>query len=159
MASPPSTARSAFSVRHRQLPDKGTDHQRGNDFMTQVRIGIVQELTRGRKSDQLRAPSDRARSRQNTLGREERALWLYDFSATGACWLDRYYAEAMANRNAEQIEQVKREKGLRKRLPRRPGQSVQDDVIAAHGVLGAWRIAPANSTAHRHREDRLGARG
>ena len=114
------------------LPINGPDQfSIGNDFMTQRRIGVVQEFTRSEKR-QLRA--ERFEREADKYLAEKMGIVAAIQRDTALAWLDRYYAEAMAAAIAEQIEQVKREI-LAAESAYRAGRGSQADVIAAHGVL------------------------
>lgn len=114
------------------LPVNGPDQfSVGNDFMTQRRIGIVQEWTRSEKRD-LRAERFEREAQRSSA--EKTALIASIQRETALAWLDRYYAEAMATVIAEQAAQVKVEI-LATESAYRAGRGSQADVFAAHGVL------------------------
>jgi outer membrane protein TolC len=114
------------------LPINGPDQfSIGNDFMTQRRIGVMQEFTRSEKR-QLRA--ERFEREAEKYLAEKTAIVASIQRDTALAWLDRYYAEAMAAAIADQMEQVKREI-LAAESAYRAGRGSQADVFAAHGVL------------------------
>jgi outer membrane protein TolC len=114
------------------LPINGPDQfSVGNDFMTQRRIGVMQEFTRSEKR-QLRA--ERFEREAEKYLAEKTAIVASIQRDTALAWLDRYYAEAMAAAIADQMEQVKREI-LAAESAYRAGRGSQADVFAAHGVL------------------------
>ncbi len=114
------------------LPINGPDQfSIGNDFMTQRRVGIVQEFTRSEKR-QLRAERFEREAQRSSA--EKTALVASIQRETALAWLDRYYAEAMVAVIAEQAAQVKVEI-LATESAYRAGRGSQADVFAAHGVL------------------------
>jgi outer membrane protein TolC len=114
------------------LPVNGPDQfSLGNDFMTQRRIGVVQEFTRSEKR-QLRAERFEHEAQRSIA--EKTALVASIQRDTALAWLDRYYAEAMAAVIAEQAGQVKLEI-VAAEGAYRSGKGSQADVFAAHGVL------------------------
>jgi outer membrane protein TolC len=114
------------------LPVNGPDQfSVGNDFMTQRRIGVMQEFTRSEKR-QLRA--ERFEREAEKYLAEKTAIVASIQRDTALAWLDRYYAEAMAAAIADQMEQVKREI-LAAESAYRAGRGSQADVFAVHGVL------------------------
>ena len=114
------------------LPIDGPDQfSVGRDFMTQRRIGVMQEFTRSDKR-QLRAERFE-REAQKSLA-EKTALIASTQRDTALAWLDRYYAEAMASVIVEQAKEVKLEI-LAAESAYRAGRGSQADVFAAHGVL------------------------
>ena len=114
------------------LPVNGPDQfSIGSDFMTQRRIGVVQEFTRPEKR-QLRAERFEREAQRSSA--EKTALIASIQRDTALAWLDRYYAEAMAAVIAEQAAQVKLEI-VAAESAYRAGRGSQADVFAAHGVL------------------------
>ena len=114
------------------LPINGPDQfSIGNDFMTQRRVGVMQEFTRSEKR-QLRAERFE-REAQKSLA-EKTALLASTLRDAALAWLDRYYAEAMAAVIVEQAKEVKLEI-LAAEGAYRAGRGSQADVFAAHGVL------------------------
>lgn len=117
------------------LPVNGADRlSLTNDFMTMRRIGVSQEITRGEKR----------RLRGARFEREaEKALAEKDVVAaaiereTALAWLDRYYAEAMAEVLAEQgVEaqvQIQAAEGAY-----RAGRGTQGDLLLARSALAAF---------------------
>ena len=114
------------------LPVNGPDQfSIGNDFMTQRRVGVMQEFTRSEKR-QLRAERFE-REAQKSLA-EKSALIASIQRDTALAWLDRYYAEAMTAVIVEQAKEVRLEI-LAAESAYRAGRGSQADVFAAHGVL------------------------
>src|SRR5439155_11726 len=89
------------------LPINGEDRfSVTRDFMTMRRIGLMQELTRGAKRE-LRAQRF---EREAEKGIAEKAMATASIQrGTALAWLERYYADAMLNVVAQQIEHVKGE--------------------------------------------------
>ena len=114
------------------LPVNGPDRfSIGNDFMTQRRIGVLQEFTRSEKR-QLRAERFEREAQRSSA--EKTALIASIQRDTALAWLDRYYIEAMATVIADQAAQVKLEIAATESAYR-AGRGSQADVFAAHGVL------------------------
>ena len=114
------------------LPIDGPDQfSVGRDFMTQRRIGVMQEFTRSDKR-QLRAERFEQEAQKSLA--EKTALIAFTQRDAALAWLDRYYAEAMASVIAEQSKEVKLEI-LAAESAYRAGRGSQADVFAAHGVL------------------------
>lgn len=113
------------------LPINGPDQFTiGNDFMTQRRIGVMQEFTRSEKR-QLR--SERfEREAQRSIA-EKAALIASIQRNTALAWLDRYYAEVMAAVIAEQSAQIRLEI-IATESAYRGGRGSQADLFAAHGA-------------------------
>ncbi|HEY3077748.1 MAG TPA: TolC family protein [Burkholderiales bacterium] len=114
------------------LPVNGADQfSLTRDFMTMRRIGVMQELTRGRKRE-LRAQRFEREAERSAA--EKAAAIAAIQRNTALAWLERYYAEAMAAVIAEQAGQVKREI-LAAEGAYRGGRASQADVIGAHSTL------------------------
>ena len=114
------------------LPINGPDQfSIGNDFMTQRRIGVMQEFTRSEKR-QMR--SERFEREAEKYLAEKTAIVASIQRDTALAWLDRYYAEAMSAAVADQMEQVKREI-MAAESAYRTGRGSQADLFAMHGVL------------------------
>ena len=136
-----------MAVAAKQLPDPvlkaGIDNLPVNraerfsltdDFMTMRRIGVSQEFTR----------ADKRHLRSSRFDREaEKSLAQKDVTAaaierdTTIAWLDRYYAEAMAQVIAEQGEQARIEIQAAEGTYR-AGRGSQADVIVARSALVAF---------------------
>lgn len=117
------------------LPVTGRD--RGsltNDFMTMRRVGLMQEITR---SDKRHLRADRFElDAQKTLAEKTVTTAAIERDAALA-WLDRYYADAMAEVIAEQGEQAKLEIQSAEGAYR-AGRGNQADVFAARSALAAF---------------------
>jgi outer membrane protein TolC len=89
------------------LPVDGPDRfSVTRDFMTQRRVGLMQELTRG---DKLRSRAERfERDAEKSLAEKTAAIATIQRD-TALAWLDRYYADAMATLVTEQAHQVRLE--------------------------------------------------
>lgn len=117
------------------LPADGPDRfSLTNDFMTQRRVGVMQELTRGDKR-QLRA--DRYRREAEKELAEKNLVVAAIQRDTALAWLDRYYAEAAAAVIAEQGEQARLEVQAAEGAYR-GGRGSQADVFAARSALAAF---------------------
>ncbi|OLC66272.1 MAG: heavy metal resistance protein CzcC [Betaproteobacteria bacterium 13_1_40CM_4_64_4] len=137
------------------LPINGPDQlSLTRDFMTMRRIGVMQELTRGQKRALRAQRFDR--ETEKSLAEKDAALAAIQRESALA-WLERYYAETMANVLAEQVAQARLEVQASEAAYRgaRAGQS---DVFATHSTLAgledrasefAKRIAVAKTTLAR----------
>ncbi|SFH63413.1 Outer membrane protein TolC [Collimonas sp. OK307] len=114
-----------------------TGRDRGNlntDFMTQRRVGVMQEITR---SDKRRLRSDVFElEAQKTLAEKKAATATIERD-TALAWLELYYANAMAAVVAEQGEQAKLEIQSAEGAYR-AGRGNQTDVIAARDALAKF---------------------
>lgn len=114
-----------------------TGRDRGNlnsDFMTQRRVGVMQEITR---SDKRRLRSDVFElEAQKTLAEKKAATATIERD-TALAWLELYYANAMAAVVAEQGEQAKLEIQSAEGAYR-AGRGNQADVIAARDALATF---------------------
>lgn len=117
------------------LPINGPDRfSLTNDFMTQRRIGVMQEFTRADKR-QLRAERFN-RDADKTVAEKNVSTAAIERD-TALAWLDRYYAEAMAAVIAEQGSQARLEvQGAEGAY--RAGRGNQADVFAARGALAMF---------------------
>ena len=114
------------------LPITGEDRfSTTNDFMTMRRIGVMQELTRGKKRE---ARAQRFEREAEKSVAEKAAATASVERGTALAWLERYYAEAMLKVVADQIEQVKGEIAAAEAVYR-GGRGSQADVIGAHSTL------------------------
>ena len=114
------------------LPITGPDRfSTTNDFMTMRRIGVMQEITGGKKRE-LRTQRFE-RDAERSLAEKDAALTIIQ-RETAMAWLDRYYAEAMARVLDQQVAQARLEVQAAEGAYRgaRAGQS---DVFAAHSTL------------------------
>src|SRR5258708_14844191 len=116
------------------VPVTGPDRfSLGNDFMTMRRVGVMQEITRGEKR-RLRAErydreADKSLAeRQMTIAAIQRD--------TALAWLDRYYAEAMAQLIDEQVTQARLEIETAE-AAYRAARGNHAHVFAAHAPLSA----------------------
>lgn len=78
----------------------------GRDFMTMRRVGVMQEFTRESKRNLRGERYEREADKTIAQKTETLATLRRD---TALAWLDRYYAEAMANLLADQIKQIQLE--------------------------------------------------
>ena len=134
------------------LPVDGADRfSLTRDFMTMRRVGVMQELTRGAKRE-LRAQRFE-REAEKSAAEKNAALAQIQRDAALA-WLDRYYAERMAEVLAGQIAQARLEMQAAE-AAYRGARAGQADVFAAHGtaamledraseLAGRVRVAKAN---------------
>ena len=114
------------------LPVDGADqYSLTNDSMTQRRIGVVQEFTRGDKK-QLRG--ERYEREADKMLAEKAAMNLGIQRDTALAWLDRYYAEASAALINEQIRQEQNEIDAAQ-TAYRAGRGSLSDVLAARTAL------------------------
>lgn len=113
------------------LPVDGSDSfSISRDFMTQRRIGVMQEFTRAEKR-QLRGERY---EREADKALAEKSATMADIQRdTALAWFDRYYAEAMAGRMAEAIQQAQLEIDAADSAYR-SGRSSQADVFAARAA-------------------------
>ena len=89
------------------LPVNGSDRfSLSRDFMTMRRIGLMQELTRGKKRE-LRGQKFE-READKSIAEKDAAIAAIQRDSALA-WLERYYAETMANVLAEQVAQARLE--------------------------------------------------
>ncbi len=114
------------------LPVTGPDRlSLTRDFMTQGRIGVMQEITR---SDKLRLRAERfERSAQKTLAEKNVTVAAIERD-TALAWLDLYYAQAMAAVVAEQGSQARLETEAAEGAYR-GGRGNQAEVFAARSAL------------------------
>jgi outer membrane protein TolC len=117
------------------LPVNGADrYSLTNDFMTQRRVGVMQEITR---SDKLQLRADRFElAAQKTLAEKTVAIAAIERD-TALAWLDRYYADAMAAVIAEQGEQARLEIQSAQGAYR-AGRGSQADIFAARSALAMF---------------------
>jgi outer membrane protein TolC len=114
------------------VPVDGADKlSLGRDFMTMRRVGVMQELTRGKKRE-LRAQRFELEARKGSAEREATLASIQRDAATA--WLDAYFAEAAAGLIAEE-----RVRGLQELeasdLAYRAGRASQADVFATRSVV------------------------
>lgn len=116
------------------LPVEGPDRfSVTRDFMTQRRVGLMQDLTR---ADKRRLRAERyEREAQKSLA-EKAATTASIQRDTALAWLDRYYAEAMAALIAEQAAQARLEIEAAE-AAYRAGRGRQADIFAARSMLVA----------------------
>ena len=114
------------------LPINGPDRfTLGNDFMTMRRIGLTQEFTR---ADKLARRSERYEREAEKSEAEREAAVVTVQRETAIAWLERYYAEAMANAIVEQRAEALREVEAAE-ASYRAGRGGQADVFAARGAV------------------------
>ncbi len=123
-----------LSVGIDSLPLSGPDrYSLTGDFMTQRRIGLMQELTRGEKR-RLRAERF---EREAARSVEEKQVGAAEVQRdTAIAWFERYYTEAMANLVAEQVNEAQR-LIVSAEAAYRGGRGSQSDVLAARAALAA----------------------
>jgi outer membrane protein TolC len=114
------------------LPIDGGDKlSLGRDFMTMRRVGVMQELTRGKKRE-LRAQRFELEARKGSAEREATLATIQRDAATA--WLDAYFAEAAAGLIAEE-----RLRGLQELeasdVAYRAGRASQADVFATRSAV------------------------
>jgi outer membrane protein TolC len=114
------------------IPVDGADKLSvGRDFMTMRRVGVIQELTRGRKRE-LRAQRFELEARKGSAEREATLASIQRDAATA--WLDAYFAEAAAGLIAEE-----RLRGLQELeasdVAYRAGRASQADVFATRSAV------------------------
>ena len=114
------------------LPVNGADqYSITNDSMTQRRIGVVQEFTRG---DKKRLRGERYEREADKMLAEKAAINLGIQRDTALAWLDRYYAEASAELINEQMLQAQNEIEAAQ-TAYRAGRGSLSDVLAARTAL------------------------
>ena len=89
------------------LPVDGPDRYNiSRDFMTQRRIGVMQEFTRAEKrqlrSERYAREADKALAKKSAIAADIQR-------DVGLAWLDRYYAEAMLSQMTEALQQAQLE--------------------------------------------------
>lgn len=116
------------------LPIDGPDRFTiGNDFMTMRRVGVMQEFTR---KDKLSSRSERfEREAEKSEAQMQAAIAMVQ-RETAIAWLERYYAEAMADAIAEQRRASQREIEAADAYYR-AGRGTQADVFAARSAVVA----------------------
>lgn len=113
------------------LPVDGPDRfSLSRDFMTQQRIGVMQEFTRAEKR---RLRSERYEYEAGKALAEKSATVADILLGTALAWFDRYYAEAMAGQMAEAIQQAQLEIDVADSAYR-SGRGSQADVFAARAA-------------------------
>jgi len=116
------------------LPVDGPDRfSLGRDFMTMRRVGVMQELTR---SEKLRLRAQRFEIEAEKSLAEKATTIATIQRDTAVAWLDRYYAEAMAQVIARQAEEERLEI-LAAESAYRAGRGSQGDVFMARAALVA----------------------
>ena len=121
-----------LSVGIDNLPVTGADqYSIGNDFMTQRRIGVMQEFTRGEKK-RLRGEHYEQEAEKTLIEKAEMTLVIQ--RDTALAWLYRYYAEASARLIEDQIRQAQGEIEAAE-TAYRAGRGSQPDVLAARAAL------------------------
>lgn len=114
------------------LPINGPDRFTiGNDFMTMRRIGVMQEATR---ADKLALRSERYEKEAEKSEAQMEAAIATVQRETAIAWLERYYAEAMAETIAQQREESLREVEAAEAYYR-AGRGAQADVFAARAAV------------------------
>ncbi len=125
-----------LSVGIDNLPLDGADqYSLTNDSMTQRRIGLSQEFTRG---DKKRLRGERYDREVEKILAEKASLTLVIQRDTALAWLDRYYAEAGAALISEQIRQSQNEIEAAQ-TAYRAGRGNLSDVLAARTALVGLR--------------------
>ena len=99
------------------------------DFMTQRRIGLMQDLTR---ADKRRLRAERFEREADRTSAEKTAAAAAIERDTAVAWLERYYAEAMAGLVAEQEQQAGQEVAAAE-AAYRGGRGAQADIFTARG--------------------------
>jgi outer membrane protein TolC len=114
------------------LPVDGADRfSVTRDFMTQRRIGLMQEFTR----DEKRLARSARYEREAERSQAERAATVASIQKdTALAWLDRYYIEAMQAATAGQVAQARLEIEAAD-AAYRAGRGSRADVLAARSVL------------------------
>jgi outer membrane protein TolC len=116
------------------LPIDGPDRFTiGNDFMTQRRIGLMQEFTRDEK---LARRSERYEREAQKSEAELQAAIAAVQRETAIAWLETYYAEAIADAIAQQRGEGQREVEAVEAYYR-AGRASQADAFAARAALVA----------------------
>jgi outer membrane protein TolC len=114
------------------LPINGPDRfTLGNDFMTMRRIGLMQEFT---TSDKLARRSERYEREAEKNEAELQAAVATVQRETAIAWLERYYAEAMADAIVELRTESQREVEAAEAYYR-AGRGGQADVFAARSAV------------------------
>jgi outer membrane protein TolC len=114
------------------LPVEGPDRFTiGNDFMTQRRIGLMQEFT---GNDKLARRSERYEREAEKSEAEMQAAVATAQRETAIAWLETYYAEAIADAVADQRREAQREVEAAEAVYR-AGRGSLADVFAARGAL------------------------
>jgi outer membrane protein TolC len=117
------------------LPVDGSDRlSLTRDFMTQRRIGLMQEFTR---SDKRRLRAARYDREAEKSGAEKSAAIAQIQREAAIAWLDRYFAEAMANVIAEQESAAKLEIQAAE-AAYRSGRGGQADIFTARSALATF---------------------
>lgn len=110
------------------LPVEGPDRfSTTRDFMTQRRVGLMQDLTR---ADKRRLRAQRFDREADKTSAEKTAAAAAIERDTAIAWLERYYAEAMAGLVAEQAQQVSLEVAAAE-AAYRGGRGAQADIFTA----------------------------
>jgi outer membrane protein TolC len=114
------------------LPIEGPDRfSVTRDFMTQRRVGIMQDLTR---ADKRHLRAERFEREAQKSSAEKTAATATIQRDTALAWLDRYYSEAMAAVVAEQTDQAKLEIQAAE-AAYRAGRGNQADIFSARSAL------------------------
>jgi outer membrane protein TolC len=114
------------------LPIEGPDRfSVTRDFMTQRRVGIMQDLTR---ADKRHLRAERFEREAEKSSAEKTAATATIQRDTALAWLDRYYSEAMAAVVAEQTDQAKLEIQAAE-AAYRAGRGNQADIFSARSAL------------------------
>jgi outer membrane protein TolC len=117
------------------LPIEGADRFNvTRDFMTQRRIGVMQDLTR---ADKRRLRAERFEREADKSVAEKTAATAAIQRETALAWVDRYYAEAMAAVITEQASQAKLEIQAAEGAYR-AGRGSQADIFNARSALVAF---------------------
>ncbi|MFC5510472.1 TolC family protein [Massilia jejuensis] len=112
------------------VPVEGPDRfSTTRDFMTQRRIGLMQDLTR---ADKRRLRAERFEREADKTSAEKTAAAAAIERDTAVAWLERYYAEAMAGLVAEQEQQAGQEVAAAE-AAYRGGRGAQADVFSVRG--------------------------
>jgi outer membrane protein TolC len=114
------------------LPVDGADRfNLTRDFMTQRRIGLMQEFTR----DDKRLARSARYEREAERAQAEKAVTVASIhKETALAWLDRYYSEAMQAATAGQVAQARLEIEAAD-AAYRAGRGSRADVLAARSLL------------------------
>ena len=116
------------------LPIEGVDRfSLTRDFMTMRRIGVMQEITRIDKR-RLRALRFESEARKSLA--EKTAVMASIQRETALAWMERYYAEVLADEVLQQSNAVRLEI-IAAESAYRAGRGSQADIFAAHGLLAA----------------------
>lgn len=117
------------------LPVNGPDQfSTTRDFMTQRRIGLMQELTR---ADKRHLRTERYEREAEKSRAEKAAATAAIERDTAMAWLDRSYAEAMASAVTELTAQAMREVQAAE-AAYRAGRGTQADLVNARSALVAF---------------------